>query len=159
MQHVWYFSLAILCSPNEDFGRHNKRSVVSPHAGSTFQGREYMIWATTRWKVLRKTLQKVCSTVQNLRLGSINSHTHAFVIGGFHRESRTFWSPSSTCNYKLWNMRCCKEVDTGWFEWFVAQIEYSRILPESSFGEHGWRANSRTFSPRSKVAWIDQYSR
>ena len=40
--------------PNEDFGTLNKRTVVTPHAWSTFQGCEYRIWATILWKVLRK---------------------------------------------------------------------------------------------------------
>ena len=44
--------LPTLCSPNEDFGRLNKRTVV--YLRTIFQGCEYMIWATTRWKVLRK---------------------------------------------------------------------------------------------------------
>ena len=38
--------LAKFMPPNEDFGRQNKRSVVSFR--STFQGSEYSIWATTR---------------------------------------------------------------------------------------------------------------
>ena len=60
-----------VCSPNEDFGRRNKRSVVSPHAESTFQGCENRIWASTP--------QTVCSTVQNLRLGSIKCEYQAYL--------------------------------------------------------------------------------
>ncbi len=40
--------------PNEDFGSRNKR--WNPDfEGSTFQGREYSIWATNRWKLNRKS--------------------------------------------------------------------------------------------------------
>jgi hypothetical protein len=45
-----------LCSPNEDLGRPNKP--VSVCFRSTFQGCEYPIWATKRWKVLRKRILK-----------------------------------------------------------------------------------------------------
>jgi len=48
---------------------------------STFLGCEYLIWATKRWKVLRKRilkgLQKVRPAVQNLRLGSIKLRNFA----------------------------------------------------------------------------------
>ena len=37
--------------PNEDFGRMNKRR--NPDVRSTFQGREYSIWATNHWNVRR----------------------------------------------------------------------------------------------------------
>jgi len=43
----------IISIPNEDFGRRNKR--WNQDFRSTFQGREYSIWATNRWKVLRKS--------------------------------------------------------------------------------------------------------
>ncbi len=42
----------ILCSPNEDFGSRNKRSVVSFRG--PLQGREYSLWATNRCKMQRK---------------------------------------------------------------------------------------------------------
>jgi len=45
-----------LCSPNEDFGRPNQPFRV--RFRSTFQGCEYCIWATKRWKVLRKLTRK-----------------------------------------------------------------------------------------------------
>ncbi len=49
-----YAPLTTLSLPNEDFGRMNKR--WNPDfEWSTFQGREYSIWATNRWKVLRKS--------------------------------------------------------------------------------------------------------
>jgi hypothetical protein len=52
----WYFyrHAPNLSLPNEDFGRRNKR--CNPDfEGSTFQGREYSIWATNHWKVSRKS--------------------------------------------------------------------------------------------------------
>ena len=42
-----------ICSPNEDFGRRNKR--WNPDFRSTFQGCENTIWATNPWKVSRKS--------------------------------------------------------------------------------------------------------
>jgi hypothetical protein len=42
-----------LCSPNEDLGRRNKRS--NHDFRSTFQGREFFIWATNYWKVFRES--------------------------------------------------------------------------------------------------------
>ncbi len=50
--------LQTLCSPNEDFGLPNER--LGTHFRSTFQRREYSIWATFLWKVLRKCVPK-CS--------------------------------------------------------------------------------------------------
>ncbi len=47
-------SIENLSIPNEDFGRRNKRW-NQDFEGSTFQGREYSIWATNHWKVLRKS--------------------------------------------------------------------------------------------------------
>ena len=41
-----------LSVPTEDFGRMNQHFRL--HFRSTFQGCEYRIWATKRWKVLRK---------------------------------------------------------------------------------------------------------
>ena len=64
--------LTIACSPNEDFGRLNRRSGVSPLTGSTFQWYEHKIWATIHWNYVEKK-QIVCSDFQNLRLGSIQS--------------------------------------------------------------------------------------
>ena len=52
----WYFyrHAPNLSLPNEDFGRGNK--ICNPDfEGSTFQGREYSIWATNHWKVTRKS--------------------------------------------------------------------------------------------------------
>ncbi len=43
--------LEILCSPNEDFGRRNKR--WNADVRHTFQGCEYSIWATNHCKVRR----------------------------------------------------------------------------------------------------------
>ena len=42
-----------LSIPNEDFGRRNKRRNPD-FEWSTFQGRDYSIWATNNWKVSRK---------------------------------------------------------------------------------------------------------
>ncbi len=47
------FKQTTLPLPNEDFGRRNKRG--TPEVRSTFQGREYSIWATNHWKVYRKS--------------------------------------------------------------------------------------------------------
>jgi hypothetical protein len=44
----------ILCSPNEDFGSRNKRSVVSFRG--PLQGREYSLWATNRCKCTNSLL-------------------------------------------------------------------------------------------------------
>jgi hypothetical protein len=51
------FVSAILCSPNEDFGRLNEP--IDETFRSTFQGCEYLIWATNRWKVNRKDSSNV----------------------------------------------------------------------------------------------------
>ena len=48
MNKRWNVSL-----PNEDFGTMNKR--WNADFRSTFQGREYSIWATSHWKVSRKS--------------------------------------------------------------------------------------------------------
>ncbi len=46
----WTISISsILCSPNENFGRRNKRSCV--HVRCKFHGCEYSIWATRPWKL------------------------------------------------------------------------------------------------------------
>ena len=52
---LWSF-VTTLCSPNEDFGRPNQHFRV--RFRSTFQGCEYRIWASKRWKVLRKRILK-----------------------------------------------------------------------------------------------------
>jgi len=46
------YHVVSLWSPNEDFGRPNKR--FGPCFQSTFHIREYSIWATDHWKVLWK---------------------------------------------------------------------------------------------------------
>jgi len=55
---IWFSEMLLsfvttLCSPNEDFGRRNKR--WNPDFRSTFQGCEYSIWATNPRKVSRKS--------------------------------------------------------------------------------------------------------
>jgi hypothetical protein len=54
---LWSF-VTTLCSPNEDFGLPNER--LGTHFRSSFQRREYSIWATFLRKVLRKCVPK-CS--------------------------------------------------------------------------------------------------
>ncbi len=91
---IW--ATLILCSPDEDFGRIDKRG--NPDFRSTFQGREYSFWATNHWKGLlnsgvpllsilpkssfgreqfekrfENTFPDVWTTFQNLRLGSMDS--------------------------------------------------------------------------------------
>ncbi len=67
-----------LCSPNEDFGRPNQH--FRRHFRSIFQGCDHSIWATSRWKVLRKRLLKCW-------LGLPKS---SFGRGNFGRANKTF---------------------------------------------------------------------
>jgi hypothetical protein len=53
IHHVANKNWAILPLPNEDFGRMNKRE--NADFRSTFQGREYSIWATNSWKLNRNS--------------------------------------------------------------------------------------------------------
>ncbi len=62
------FSQVTLCSPNEDFGRSNEH--LDEFLRSTFQGCEYRIWATKRWKVLRKECSRVSFSIPKSSFGS-----------------------------------------------------------------------------------------
>jgi hypothetical protein len=57
------------CSPNEDFGRMNKR--CNADLRSTFQGREYSIGPQTIEKSIENQHFIFCSSFQNLRLGGV----------------------------------------------------------------------------------------
>ncbi len=103
----------ILSIPNEDFGRMNKR--WNPDVRSTFQGREYSIWATNHWKVSRKSGFHLCSSFQNLRLGSM--HLDAWKL------------PKNLCSPNEEFGRPNKHFRTRFpstFQRFVAQILYSQ---------------------------------
>ena len=54
--HATIFCYKIVSAPNENLRRSNKDFRL--HFRSTFKGCEYRIWATTRWKVLRKRTLK-----------------------------------------------------------------------------------------------------
>ncbi len=54
--------------PNDDFGRRNK-SWNADFEGSTFQGREYSIWATNRWKLNRKSAFHLLFILPNSSFG------------------------------------------------------------------------------------------
>ncbi len=61
----------ILCSPNEDFGRLNKRSRIAFRC--TLHGCEYSIWATIRCKVHRKDMR---DRLFSLPKSSFGEHTY-----------------------------------------------------------------------------------
>ncbi len=110
--------------PNEDFGRMNKR--WNQDVRSTFQGREYWIWATTHWKAHRTSAFLSCSSVQNLRLGSIK----------FTPPQRTFCKEEQERNAEV---RCAFEGREYRFHWKVHRTSAFHLLfiiPKSLFGEH-----------------------
>ena len=90
-----------VCSPN-DFGRLNTRAVV--YFRITFQWCEYRIWATTRWKVLRKYSPNCLFERPKSSLGE-----HKLQDDGCVEIARWYRYPyggclSTQCNMKLRNM-------------------------------------------------------
>jgi hypothetical protein len=144
--------IQILPLPNEDFGRLNQPFLMCFR--SNFQGREYSIWATNRWKLFRTHIRKGWLSLPKSSFGE-HKIAQFFVryMGAKHTVSHTasryllvsLCSPNEDFGRrnKRWNedVRCT-------FQWIMAQIEYSRpwkvlrtssfhllfLLPKSSFG-------------------------
>ena len=74
-------NFARLPLPNEDFGRLNNRWHPD-FEGSTFQGREYSIWATNHWKINRKS---GCHLLFRLPKSSFGEHKDDT------KDSRNMW--------------------------------------------------------------------
>jgi hypothetical protein len=79
---------SILPLPNEDFGRMNKR--CNPDFRSTFQGREYSIWATNHRKVSRKSGFHLLFILPKSSFGE-----HRFAVESSRRQLVPFFSTIS----------------------------------------------------------------
>ncbi len=144
----------IVCSPNEDFGRMNKR--WNPDFRLTFQWFVSQIEYSRPWKVLRKSGFHLLFILPKSSFGMDKLRNFLFAIPRMNKR----WNPDFRST----------------FQWFVAQIEYSRpwkvlpsksgvllfLLPKSSFemdkGLSLWRAKTSHFYPsQTKIleGWTD----
>ena len=114
-----------LCSPNEDFGRMNKRR--NDGFRDTFQRFVAQIEYSRPWKVLRKSAFHLCSSFQNLRSGSIKS-----------RNGNNKYLTFRSCM-----LPCTPNEDFRWL---------NETLDES-FRSHCGEQKRRTFAPRKKMVW------
>jgi len=149
----WFFSgmlrsfVTTLCSPNEDFGRRNKR--WNPDFRSTFQWFVAQIEYSHPWKVPRKSGFHLLFLLPKSSFGRGKLYAHPNEDFGRRNKrwnacslNEDFGSPKLTPNQPF---RMCVRNN---FQRFVAQIEYSRPwkvlrrhirkgwfgLPKSSFG-------------------------
>ncbi len=121
--HIGQIVNKTLCSPNENFGKLNKP--IDETFRSTFQGREYLIWATNRWKVLRKDSSNVSFSLPKSSFGEHKLLNHFSYKG--KRKNRTMFFGRY---YDGPRPMAQSTIFTGWYH-----DDVSQCLSKSQHGE------------------------